>query len=186
MNIGTFVGLALFVVACAPLPPASAPKLSPWTAPDHRYRVDLPGQPVPRDVQEINGTGAIDFKVYAIDAEPYVYRVAALPYVGPIQPFEAAFDPKAELSHSSGKNIARMGGTVEREEPVTTDDRHLGRDTTFYVESEGRRARGILRALITRSKPFVRYEALCIAPVDAEFGPCTTFVQSLRPLEPTP
>jgi hypothetical protein len=106
------------------------------------------------------------------------------PYVGPIQAFEAAFDPKTELWHSSGKKIARMGGTVEKEDSVVTDDRHLGREVTFLVEDEGHRGRGILRALITRTKPFVRYEALCIAPVDTDFGPCTSFVQSLRPLEP--
>jgi hypothetical protein len=179
----SLVALGFVVAACTPLQPAASPKLSSWTSPDRRYQVDLPGQPVPRDVQEINGTGTIDFKVYGTEAEPYVFRVAALPYVGPIERFEASFDPKEELWHSSGKKVARMGGTVEKEEAVATDDGHLGRDVTFLVEDEGHRGRGVLRAFITRKKPFVRYEALCIAPVDVDFAPCTSFVQSFRPLE---
>lgn len=171
--------LLLAATGCAQNAQPNHPTSRPWSDPDHLYTVGVAREPTPRDVQELNGIGTINYKVYKIEAEPYTYRVAALVYPGPIPGM--AFDPQDELGHASGKSVARMRGTIASDQNVVENAELFGKDLIFSVEDGGHRGRGILRVFITRARPFVRFEALCIAPADADFEPCTAFVRSLHP-----
>ncbi|MBX3192815.1 MAG: hypothetical protein KF819_37875 [Labilithrix sp.] len=174
---------SLVLAGCTPVAdPSSAAggaalgPATPWSDPDGRFTVDLAGAPKPRDAQEITAVGTVNYKVYGLDAEPYSFRVAAFAY-----PTLSGhpLDVAGELGHASGRAVARMRGTVEREADVTVDG-VPGKDLYFTVTApNGTRGRGVHRMLI--ASPPTRYQAFCLAPASVDFAPCEAFVASLHP-----
>jgi hypothetical protein len=171
----------LGLTACGLAEPTTSPRtaaVSTWTDPNGLYSIDVTSPPVPRDVQELNGVGTINFKVYSIDDPPYSSRVTAFAYPGS----SLAFDAEGELEHASGKAVARMGGQVTGREPVSLPGM-IGLDLRFSVTSDdGGEGRGIARMLIAPAPNPKRYHAFCLAPKGADFAPCERFIQSLHPL----
>ena len=174
------VCLLLVAGGCVGRPRVASPPTSrPWSDPEGRFVIDLPGAPVARRVQEITAIGTVNFTVYGVNAEPYAFRVTAFAYpAGP----DTAFDAAGEILHASRRGIARMRGTVESEAPVIVDG-VAGLETHFSITSpEGERGVGVQRMFV--GSPPTRYHAFCLAPASADPAPCIAFVASLRPAVP--